>query len=216
MATPGDMIAQIEAGYRKTASYTGHPAPSAAVLAAMRHVPRHAFVRPEDRSAAHENRPLPIGHGQTISQPYVVALMADLLATGPRSRVLEVGAGSGYAAAVLSRIAGEVWALEVVAELAHAAATRLARQGYTNVHVRHGDGHHGWPEEAPFDAILVSAATPSVPEALFDQLAVGGILVAPLGPVGGEQMLTRLRKHADGTRDEEPVLPVAFVPLVGR
>lgn len=214
MVSPGDMIARIEAGFRLTAPHTGRRAPSAAVRAAMRQVPRHAFVRAEDRSVAHENRPLSIGHGQTISQPYIVALMAELADLTRTSRVLEVGTGSGYAAAVLAEIAQEVYTVECIEALATEAATRLARLGYGNVRVRRGDGALGWPEAAPFDAIVVSAAGPTVPPALLEQLGAPGVLVMPVGPPGGEQMLLRIRKEADGTPHEQAVLPVAFVPLV--
>ncbi len=214
MVSPGDMIARIEAGFRQTAPHTGRGAPSAAVRAAMRQVPRHAFVRAGDRSVAHENRPLSIGHGQTISQPYIVALMAELADLTRTSRVLEVGTGSGYAAAVLAEIAQEVYTVECIEALATEAATRLARLGYGNVRARRGDGALGWPEAAPFDAIVVSAAGPTVPPALLEQLGAPGVLVMPVGPPGGEQMLLRIRKEADGTPHEQAVLPVAFVPLV--
>lgn len=187
-----------------------------AVLAAMGAVPREAFVEPSQRGEAYADRPLPIGHGQTISQPYIVALMAQLLELGPGDRVLEVGSGCGYAAAVLSHLATEVYAIEVIAPLAEAAAERLARLGYPGVHVRAGDGTLGWPEAAPFDAILVSAAGPIAPPSLVAQLAPGGRLVLPLGPSGGNQRLIRLRRGRDGAPDvREDLGPVAFVPLRG-
>ena len=214
MVSPRDMIARIEADYRLTAPQTGRSAPSTAVRAAMRQVPRHAFVRAEDRALAHEDRPLPIGHGQTISQPYIVALMADLIDVEPYARVLEVGTGCGYAAAVLSHLAREVYTVECIEALATEAAARLSRLGYRSVHVRHGDGALGWPEAAPFDGIVVSAACARIPDALVAQLAAPGVMVLPLGPPGGEQTLMRIRKDADGRVHEEPVLPVAFVPLV--
>lgn len=214
MITPGDMIARIEAGFRKTAFRTGRSAPSAAVTGAMRRVPRTAFVRRSDRRSAHEDLALPIGHGQTISQPYIVALMVELLDLPPTSRVLEVGTGSGYAAAVLGEIAEEVFTIESVEPLARRAATRLARLGYRNVQVRHGDGSLGWPEAAPFDGIVVSAAARQVPHALVEQLASPGVLIAPVGAPDAEQDLVRVAKDATGRVTRESILPVLFVPLL--
>jgi protein-L-isoaspartate(D-aspartate) O-methyltransferase len=187
-----------------------------AVLAAMDAVPREAFVEPGQRGEAYADRPLPIGFGQTISQPYIVALMAQLLELAPTDRVLEVGSGCGYAAAVLSQLAAEVFAIEVVGPLAEASAQRLARLGYDHVRVRVGDGTLGWPEAAPFDAILVSAAAPTAPPSLVAQLAPAGRLVLPIGPSGGLQRLLRLRRGAGGAPDRrEDLGPVAFVPLLG-
>lgn len=183
------------------------------VLAAFREVPREAFVPPDLAAAAYEDGPLPIGHGQTISQPFVVALMVQALAVRPGDRGLEVGAGSGYAAAILGRLVGRLVAVERHAELAESAAARLAALGVANVEVRHGDGTLGWPQAAPFDVILVSAGGDHVPSALTEQLAPGGRLVIPVG-LGHGQELLRLSKRGSGRIDEERLGRVAFVPLV--
>ena len=182
------------------------------VLAALLAVPRHELVPPAERSYAYEDRPLPIGEGQTISQPYLVAVMTELLALDGSERVLEVGTGSGYQAAVLSGLVREVYTIEIVPELARRAAADLARLGYANVHVREGDGYRGWPEEAPFDAIVVTAAPDHVPEPLVAQLAVGGRMVVPVG--GLIQDLVLVRREADGVRLEHG-LGVRFVPMTG-
>lgn len=185
------------------------------MLDAMGTVPREAFVPDVSRHEAYEDRPLPIGEGQTISQPYVVALMIEALSLDADDRVLEVGAGSGYAAAVLGRIARDVYAIERHASLAHAASDRMRRLGYDNVRVTAGDGTRGWPEEAPFDAILVSAGGPEVPEPLLDQLAPGGRLVIPLGDPWKDQELVRLERRAGGAVVRESLGHVRFVPLIG-
>lgn len=182
------------------------------VLAVMGRVPRHEFVPPEDRGAAYEDGPLPIGHGATISQPYIVALMTQLAQVAPGQRVLDVGTGSGYQAAVLAELGAEVYGVEIVDALAQAASERLSRLGYDAVTVRQGDGHLGWPEHAPFDAIIVAAATPSVPAALLEQLAIGGRMVIPVGPAG-DQSLELIVRDVDGLRRRH-VTPVRFVPLV--
>jgi protein-L-isoaspartate(D-aspartate) O-methyltransferase len=185
-----------------------------AVLAAMRAVPREAFVTAELAEFAYEDTPLPIDAGQTISQPYIVALMTAALELRPRDRVLEVGTGSGYAAAVLSRVAAEVYTIERHGELARTAEQRLRALGYANVQVRHGDGTLGWAEQAPFDAIVVAAGGPDVPAALLEQLAPGGRLVIPIGPTPREQELVRVRRR-DGRYEREQLGPVRFVPLIG-
>jgi protein-L-isoaspartate(D-aspartate) O-methyltransferase len=182
------------------------------VLAAMLAVPRHELVPEAVRAHAYEDRPLPIGEGQTISQPYIVAVMTELLALDGSERVLEVGTGSGYQAAVLSGLASEVYTIEIVPELARRAAADLARLGYANVHVREGDGYGGWPEQAPFDAIVVTAAPDHVPEPLVAQLALGGRMVVPVG--GLIQDLVLVRREADGVRQEHG-LGVRFVPMTG-
>ena len=182
------------------------------VLAAMRKVPRHEFVPDIRRADAYQDRPLPIGRGQTISQPYVVALMTELAAVEPKSRVLEVGTGSGYQAAVLSELAGEVYTIEIVEALASEAAATLRRLGYRRVTVRQGDGYRGWPEAAPFDAIVVTAAPPAVPPALREQLGPGGRLVIPVG--GEKQELEVHRRTANGF-EVRRVTPVRFVPMTG-
>jgi protein-L-isoaspartate(D-aspartate) O-methyltransferase len=185
-----------------------------AVLAAFRVVPREAFVPAADRDAAYEDHPLPIGAGQTISQPYVVALMVESLALQPTDHVLEVGAGSGYAAAVMSRIAADVVAVERIPELAEAAAVRLEELGYANVHVVTADGSTGVAADAPFDAVCVSAGAPSVPTALVRQLAPGGRLVVPVGAADGQD-LWRVVRRPDGHVDVRVLGPVRFVPLMG-
>jgi len=184
-----------------------------AVLSAMEVVPRHLFVPRPHQSFAYEDRPLPIGHGQTISQPYVVALMSELLQLDGADRVLEIGTGSGYHAAVLSRVAGEVYSIEIFPALAERARATLSGLGYDNVEVRVGDGYGGWPEAAPFDAVLLTAAPARIPQPLLDQLTVGGRLVAPVGD-GGWQELVRVTRRADGF-DEERFTLVRFVPMLG-
>lgn len=185
------------------------------VLAAMQQVPREAFVEPGMEGRAYEDAPLPIGEGQTISQPYMVALMAQAAAIGAGDRVLEVGTGSGYAAAVLAELAARVDSVERHPSLAATASRRLAGLGYQHLHVHVGDGSRGWAEGAPFDAIVVAAAAPAVPPALRDQLAIGGRLVIPLGDDGGVQRLCRLTRRAVDKFDIDDLGGVVFVPLVG-
>jgi protein-L-isoaspartate(D-aspartate) O-methyltransferase len=187
-----------------------------ATLRAMRTVPRHLFVPEDVRALAYANRPLQIGHEQTISQPFIVAYMTAQLHLTPRSRVLEVGTGSGYQAAVLAEIAAEVYTIEIVAPLADSARARLARLGYERVRTRTGDGYAGWPEAAPFDAIIVTAAPDSVPPPLVAQLKPGGRMVIPVGPTGAAQHLMLIEKAADGRTTTRSLLPVRFVPLTGR
>ena len=182
------------------------------VLRAMRATPRHEFVPRPMRPAAYADQPLPIGHNATISQPYIVAFMTELLDAGKNDRVLEIGTGSGYQAAVLSPIAGEVYTIEIVEELAKSAEETLRRLGYKNVHVRHGDGYQGWPDKAPFDRIILTAAPPEIPQALIDQLAPGGRLVAPEGR--GYQELIVIEKTKDGKIRRRKSIPVRFVPMV--
>ncbi|HVE66135.1 MAG TPA: protein-L-isoaspartate(D-aspartate) O-methyltransferase, partial [Thermoanaerobaculia bacterium] len=176
-------------------------------------VPRHEFVPPTLIARAYENRPLPIGEGQTISQPYIVALMTELLELKPSSRVLEIGTGSGYQSAVLAELASQVYTIEIVPELASLAGSRLKELDYGNVSVREGDGYRGWPEHAPFDAIIVTAAPERIPQPLLDQLAPGGIMVIPVG--GFFQELKVFRKSGDGRITEKDILPVRFVPMTG-
>ena len=203
----------VEQQVRETSDYTGRDRLDPAVLAALRAVPRHEFVPPAYREYAYADRPLPIGEGQTISQPYIVALMTDLAAVGPDSTVLEVGTGSGYQAAVLAEIVDHVYTVEIVAPLGEQAAETLERLGYDSVSVRIGDGYRGWPEAAPFDAIVVTAAPETVPPPLIEQLKPGGRLVIPVGPEGGAQSLEVLEKNADGSVASRHVLPVRFVPF---
>ncbi len=183
------------------------------VLAAMRKVPRHLFVDPSQRTLAYEDHPLPIPGNQTISQPYIVALMTELLELDPKGRVLEIGTGSGYQSAVLAEIAREVYTIEIVPELARSAAARLKELHYDNVTVLEGDGYRGWPEHAPFDGIIVTAAPERIPQPLLDQLAPGGVMVIPVG--GFFQELKVFRKSADGKVSEKDILPVRFVPMTG-
>jgi protein-L-isoaspartate(D-aspartate) O-methyltransferase len=183
-----------------------------AVLAAMRKVPRHEFIASGGAKMAYKDGPLPIGWGQTISQPYIVALMSELAAPRPGARVLEVGTGSGYQAAVLSELGAEVYTMEIIAPLARRAAATLARLGYASVRTRTGDGYRGWPEAGPFDAIVVTAAPPSVPTPLRQQLRIGGRLVLPVGT--REQELRVITRTAQGW-DERTVIPVVFVPMTG-
>jgi len=187
----------------------------AAVLAALDAVPRHLFVPRPERPKAYEDRPLPIGDGQTISQPYMVALMTSLLELRPGAKVLEIGTGSGYQAAILSRVAAEVYTMEIRQPLAERARRALADLGYRNVQVRNGDGFQGWPEAAPFDAIIVTAAPPSVPGPLLRQLKAGGRLVIPVGNRSSLQSLLVLTKRPDGGFDRANVMPVFFVPMTG-
>jgi len=186
---------------------------SPSVLRAMARVPRHRFVAAELANAAYDDHPLPIGHGQTISQPYIVALMTQLIAPTPRSRVLEVGTGSGYQAAVLAELCKEVYGIEIVKPLADEARARLTALGYKNVTVRHGDGYRGWKEHAPFDAILVAAAASHVPQPLVEQLAPGGRLVMPVGDHFQELLV--IHKQGDGSLQRRSVIPVVFVPMTG-
>jgi len=200
--------------YAETRSETGLAAMSPAVRKALAKVERHRLVPPGEVSRAYRNHPLPIGSGQTISQPYIVALSTDLLGAKPGDVVLEVGTGSGYQAAVLAEIVARVYSIEIVPALGNEARKRLEELGYGNIEVRIGDGYAGWPDKAPFDGILVTAAAPRVPQALVDQLKPGGRLVIPVGGSGETQYLKLLTKRADGGVDEKRVLPVRFVPLV--
>ena len=181
------------------------------VLSAMRTIPRHLFVPPDLRELAYADRPLPIGYRQTISQPYIVALMTELLEPSKGQRVLEIGTGSGYQAAVLSRLVDEVDSIELVPELAREASQRLKELGYANVIVRQGDGYLGWPEKAPFDRIVLTAAPPRIPQALVDQLKPGGKLVAPEGEF--DQQLVVITKTQDGRVQRRSGIPVIFVPM---
>jgi protein-L-isoaspartate(D-aspartate) O-methyltransferase len=208
------MVADVEAMYAETRAETGFARMSPAVRKAMEKVERHRFVPPGEASRAYRNHPLPIGSGQTISQPYIVALSTDLLNPKAQDLVLEVGTGSGYQAAVLAEVVARVYSIEIIESLGKTAAKRLDELGYGNIEVRIGDGYAGWPENAPFDGIVVTAAAPRVPQALVDQLKPGGRMVIPVGGAGEIQYLKLLTKRADGGVDEKRVLPVRFVPLV--
>lgn len=208
------MVAEVDAMYADTRGLTGLPAMSAPVRAALGKVERHRLVPPAQRAAAYRNHPLPIGGGQTISQPYIVALSTDLVAPQPQHVVLEIGTGSGYQAAVLAEIVRKVYTIEILEPLSLSAQKALGELGYRNIEFKVGDGYQGWPEKGPFDAIVVTAAAPRVPEALLAQLKPGGRMVIPVGPEGGAQDLLLISKEADGSLRQRQVLPVRFVPLV--
>jgi protein-L-isoaspartate(D-aspartate) O-methyltransferase len=208
------LLDQIQADYRETAPYTGRALPNERVMQALRAVPRHLFVPTELLSTAYYNRPLPIGHGQTISQPYIVALMTDLIQPNADAVVLEIGTGSGYQAAILGQLVKQVYSVEIIEKLAVQARERLRGLGYLNIEVMAGNGHFGLPEHAPYDAILVTAAAERIPAALIDQLKPGGRLVIPIGGYLGGQSLMLVSKDARGLVDTRNVLPVMFVPLV--
>ncbi|WP_412852652.1 protein-L-isoaspartate(D-aspartate) O-methyltransferase [Ectothiorhodospira shaposhnikovii] len=208
------LLAEIRADYAATADTTGLSIPNPAVLAAIERVPRDRFVPAAGRSRAWDNTALPIGYRQTISQPFVVALMTDLLALRPGAKVLEVGTGCGYQTAILAELPVDVYSIEVIPELARTAHERLHALGYSKVHTRTGDGHAGWPEAAPFDGIIVTAAADRMPAPLVEQLAVGGHMVIPLDTGWDAQMLVVGEKQENGELDTRRVLAVRFVPLV--
>lgn len=210
------MMREIEAEVRSTSRWIGKSALDDRVMAAMAKVPRHEFVPADMESAAYRNEPLPIGFGQTISQPYIVALMTDLIAPLQGGVVLEVGTGCGYQTAVLAEVVGRVFTIEVVKELAEQAQARLARLRYRNISFRVGDGYHGWPEHAPYDAILVTAAASHIPPPLVRQLKPGGRMVIPVGAAFMVQQLMLVEKQADGRISTRQIMPVRFVPLTGR
>ena len=209
------MLRDIELEVELTRRLIGKDALAPRVMKAMARVPREEFVPVDFHYLAFHNGPVPIGHGQTISQPYIVALMTDLLEPEPMDVILEVGAGSGYQAAVLATLVRQVYSMEIVEPLATEAAERLARLGYANVEVRHADGYEGWPEHAPYDGIIVTAAAPHIPQPLVDQLKPGGRLVIPVGLPGWAQELKVVEKKPDGSLTTRDVLGVAFVPLTG-
>ena len=210
-----EMLEDIARTTRETRSETGRAELSPHVMEAIGRVPRHRLVPLGEQGSAYRNRPLAIGLGQTISQPFIVALMTDLLDARPGDKILEVGTGSGYQAAVLAELGARVYTIEILEPLGREAATRLAELGYKSVVTRIGDGYRGWPEQAPFDSIIVTAAPRDVPPALVEQLKVGGKLVIPLGESGGAQTLYVVTKQPDGTTTRRPVLAVRFVPLTG-
>jgi protein-L-isoaspartate(D-aspartate) O-methyltransferase len=207
------MVDTIVALTRETAAETGRASLDSRVLTAMNKVPRHRFVPADQEPNAYANRPLPIGNGQTISQPFIVALMTDMLGLKATDRVLEIGTGCGYQAAVLAELAREVYTIEIVASLASEAAARFAELGYRNVNARSGDGYRGWPAHAPFDAIIVTAAAPEVPPALIEQLKPGGKLVIPVGAQWSGQELRIIEKDQHGKTTTRNALAVRFVPL---
>jgi protein-L-isoaspartate(D-aspartate) O-methyltransferase len=207
------LLNEIAAMARDTRFETGRAKFSERVMAAMAKVPRHQFMSAAYRPQAYANRPLPIGEGQTISQPYIVALMTELLDVKAGDSVLEIGTGSGYQAAVLAELAASVYSIEIIEPVGKNAAALLQQLGYTSIHTRIGDGYHGWPERAPFDAIMVTAAAAQVPPALVAQLKPGGRMVIPLGAEGEVQFLQVMVKQADGSVSTQRSLPVRFVPL---
>lgn len=213
MSQVEQLLREIQAEVRNTRSMTGRVALGPRVFEAIATVPRHEFVPDTARDHAYCNRPLSIGDGQTISQPYIVALMTDLLDPEPGDIILEVGTGSGYQAAVLSRVVQKVYSIEVLESLSTRAQEILRRLGYDNVECDVGDGYHGWPAKAPFDGILVTAAAPSIPPALVDQLKPGGRMVIPVGEPHGHQELLVVTKDDAGTTAVTKALDVAFVPL---
>jgi len=210
-----EMVRAISADVADTSRRIGRAALNPQVMRVMAIVARHEFVPPRFLGVAYENRPLPIGYGQTISQPYIVALMTDLLEVGPSDRVLEIGAGSGYQAAVLAHLVEKVYTIEIIPELAEEARQRLKRLEYDNVEVITGDGYYGWAEGAPYDAIIVTAAAAHIPPPLIDQLRPGGRMVMPVGPPFLTQQLILVEKEDDGTIRTRQILPVSFVPLTG-
>lgn len=209
------LVAQIQAEVRATAGELGFARLSPDVEAALLEVERHRFIPQDRRDLAYINSPLPIGSGQTISQPYIVAIMSQLLDVGAGDKVFELGTGSGYQAAVLAAMGVEVYTVEIVPQLAERAAKTLATLGYARVHVRSGDGWQGWPEAAPFDGIIVTAAAPRIPQPLVDQLATGGRLVIPMGEPDRVQQLALFTKTDEGSLVRENLLPVRFVPVTG-
>jgi|Deesub1362A_J573_1020465.scaffolds.fasta_scaffold00026_133 protein-L-isoaspartate(D-aspartate) O-methyltransferase len=209
------MVQEIRADVERTRKWIGKGELDSRVLEVMGTVPRHEFVPVRLRSSAYENRPLPIGYGQTISQPFIVALMTDLLGVGPEAKVLEIGTGSGYQAAVLAELVKSVYTMEIIPDLGKQAKLRLERLGYNNVEVRIGDGYYGWPEEAPFDAILVTAAADHIPPPLIRQLKPRGRMVLPVGDPFATQQLILVEKGDDGEIRSRQILPVRFVPLTG-
>lgn len=211
------MVAEVEAMAEELNSAPdGTPAISAAVLDALGRVPRHRFVPEVEQDFAYLNRPLSIGYGQTISQPYIVAFMTDLLKLNPGSRVLEIGTGCGYQTAVLAETGAEVYSIEIVEPLASQATEILQTLGYHHVHVRQGDGYHGWVEHAPYDGIIVTAGASHVPQPLLDQLKPGGRMIIPLGQAYATQELLLIIKDEQGAVHRQEVLPVRFVPLTGK
>jgi protein-L-isoaspartate(D-aspartate) O-methyltransferase len=209
------MVREIEQIQREVAEDTASTIVDRRVLAAMAEVPRHLFVPRQQQGEAYDNRPLPIGHGQTISQPYIVALMTDLLRVEPGDRVFELGTGSGYQAAILAKLVREVYSVEIIPPLGRQAAAVLAEHGYANVEVKVADGYYGWPEHAPFNAIIVTAAASHVPPPLVRQLKVGGRMVIPVGTSFLTQHLMVVEKGQDGSVTTRQILPVRFVPLTG-
>jgi protein-L-isoaspartate(D-aspartate) O-methyltransferase len=209
------LVEVIEADVRETSSYLDKEVLDERVLDVLRQVPRHLFVPKGSQDEAYKNRPVAIGHGQTISQPYIVAIMTDLLKPQPDHRVLEVGTGSGYQAAVMAMLTDEVFTMEIIEALGSQARQRLEQLGYHNVQVRIGDGYYGWEEHAPFDAIIVTAAANHIPPPLVKQLRPGGRMIIPVGSTFMVQQLVLVEKDQEGVVTLKQILPVRFVPLTG-
>ena len=209
------LVEEIAADARRLVKYIDKDALSSNVMQVMATVPRHLFMPVEMRASAYENRPLPIGYGQTISQPYIVALMTDLLQPRPDHKVLEIGTGSGYQAAVLSGLVKEVYSIEIIEQLGHTATQTMKNLGYDNVSTRIADGYDGWPEHAPFDSIIVTAAISHIPPPLVRQLKNGGTMVIPVGTRFQTQQLTLVKKDHTGAITTQQILPVIFVPFTG-
>jgi protein-L-isoaspartate(D-aspartate) O-methyltransferase len=211
-----ELVSVIEQDVKETSLYLGKDLLDQRVMSAMAKVPRHEFVRAAYRKYAYENRPLPIGYGQTISQPYIVAIMTDLLMPKPHHKVLEVGTGSGYQAAILAELVDDVYSIEIIRPLANAASQRVKALGYVNIHTHIGDGYYGWEQHAPFDAIVVTAAASHIPPPLISQLKVGGRMIIPVGGRFLIQELLLVEKDMSGKITTRQVMPVAFVPLTGK
>ncbi|MGD8782916.1 MAG: protein-L-isoaspartate(D-aspartate) O-methyltransferase [Thioalkalispiraceae bacterium] len=210
------LVEQIKKDVNFTSFYLGKSELSPQVVQALESVPRHEFVPPEEKRFAYQNRPLPIGYGQTISQPYIVAIMTELLEPKATDKVLEVGTGSGYQAAILAEVVDKVYTIEIIEPLAEEADQRLQRLRYSNVHTRTGDGYYGWESEAPFDGIVVTAAASHIPPPLIAQLKPGGHMMIPVGSRFMTQQLLLVTKQEDGTIKTRQVVPVRFVPLTGK
>ena len=210
------LLTQISRDVRETSAYIGKDSLDERVMRTIGTVGRHRFVPANLQSRAYENRPLPIGYGQTISQPYIVALMTDLLELEAGDVVLEIGTGSGYQAAILSRLVDRVYSIEIIPQLAKSASERLQRLGFGNVEVKNMDGYHGWQEHAPFEAIIVTAAISHIPPPLVQQLKPGGVLIIPVGPAFQVQQLSMVRKNHEGELTTRQILPVRFVPFTGK
>jgi len=210
-----EMVKLVEVQTLLAGRHTGISQIDGSILQVLREVPRHAFVPPELRALAYEDRPLPIGHGQNIASPLLIAMMTQLARLRPEDVVFETGTGAGYHAAVLSRLAAEVYSVEVIERLAKEAKRALSEMGYDNVHVSAGDGYFGWPEHGPYDVILIKEAIDHVPPPLIKQLKPEGRMVIPLGPARGPQFLTLVEKRANGRLIHTPVMPVVFSPLQG-
>jgi len=215
-ASRARLVTEISQDVIDTSAYIGKSALDERVMRVLGTVGRHRFVPPHLQSSAYQNRPLPIGYGQTISQPYIVALMTDLLELEADDVVLEIGTGSGYQAAILSRLVSRVYSIEIIPELAKSASQLLQRLGFGNIEVKNADGYYGWQAHAPFDAIMVTAASSHIPPPLVSQLKPGGLMLIPVGSPFNVQQLTLVRKSKNGELTTRQILPVRFVPFTGK